>query len=295
VLFDVRQDMLKEFADSAKSLTRNPLGVVGLFLVMVYGFACLVIGVGGASLESQERLPIVWFVVIFPILVLVAFYRLVTKHHKKLYAPSDFKDEKLFFQPLSEERRQERLEEEVKRVEAIEVQVVPTLDTSPPASRSLESIRSSYAEAEKLGFLAIEEELKSPVQKYVEVVGHHGRKEQFDGLLLTETSANIIEIKYFSRPTFKREFLEAALFRASAFLWNQLFDDSNKREDIVFWLIVVADFPRDGLPKFKEQFEKQVSSEFFTLNIRFFHIDDLRNKYGEQGGGGQPATRPELK
>ena len=150
---------------------------------MVYGFACLVIGVGGASLESQERFPIVWFVVIFPVLVLGAFYRLVTAHHKKLYAPSDFKDEKLFFQPLSEEKRQERLEEEVKRVEAIEVQVEPVSDAPRRPTRSLEAIRSSYADAEKLGFLAIEEELKAPIQKYVEVVGHIGQKEQFDGLL----------------------------------------------------------------------------------------------------------------
>lgn len=276
--------MLKEFADSAISLTRNPLGVVGLFLVMVYGFACLVIGAGGAILESHERLPIVWFVVVFPVLVLGTFYRLVTTHHKKLYAPSDFKDERLFFQPLSEEKRQERLEEEVKRVEAIEIQVVPAPDAAQTVNRSIESIRSSYAEAEKLGFLAIEEELKSPVQKYVEVVGHHGRKEQFDGLLLTETSANIIEIKYFSRPAFRREQLESALFRASAFLWKQLFDDSNKREDIVFWLIVVVDFPKGELPKFKEQFEKWISSEFFKLNMRFFHITDLRNKYDGKDG-----------
>lgn len=36
------------------------------------------------------------FVVLFPCLVLRVFYLLVTKHHKKLYSPSDYKDEQNF-------------------------------------------------------------------------------------------------------------------------------------------------------------------------------------------------------
>lgn len=84
--------MLKAFAQSARSLTKNPLGVIGLFLVLVYGFACLLFGASSKSLESTERQPLIWFLVLFPCLVLGAFYRLVAKHHKKLYAPSDFKD-----------------------------------------------------------------------------------------------------------------------------------------------------------------------------------------------------------
>jgi hypothetical protein len=88
--------MLRDLIAGAKDLTRNPLGVIGLFIVMVYSFACLLFGLNGKNLTPQDHMPLVWFVVLFPCLVLWTFYCLVTKHHNKLYAPRDFRDEKNF-------------------------------------------------------------------------------------------------------------------------------------------------------------------------------------------------------
>lgn len=109
---------LKDFAESAKYLTRNPLGVIGLFLVLVYGLASLV--VSASKLEPTERLPLIWFLVMFSVLVLATFYRLVTRHHKKLYAPSDFRDESLFFKPLAEEDRDRKMSEEIESIKTSE-------------------------------------------------------------------------------------------------------------------------------------------------------------------------------
>lgn len=39
---------------------------------------------------------LVWFIVLFPMVILGAFYRLVTKHSNKLFGPSDFSDEANF-------------------------------------------------------------------------------------------------------------------------------------------------------------------------------------------------------
>lgn len=83
---------LQEFGNTAKSLARNPLGIIALFIVLVYGFAAIVTGFGG-SLSVQERLPLIYFMIIFPVLVLAVFTWLVSNHSGKLFAPSDFKDE----------------------------------------------------------------------------------------------------------------------------------------------------------------------------------------------------------
>ena len=87
----------QEFTRAAKDLARNPLGIIALFILLVYGFACLVLGVAGKTMEAAERAPLIWFLVLFPAIVLIAFYRLVAKHHRKLYAPSDYRDESHFF------------------------------------------------------------------------------------------------------------------------------------------------------------------------------------------------------
>jgi hypothetical protein len=88
--------MLPEIKD-AKTLTRNPLGIIALFISLIYGFACLVLGLSGQNLSPDDRSPLVYFLIGFPVLILLSFVYLVVKHHNKLYAPADFKDERNFF------------------------------------------------------------------------------------------------------------------------------------------------------------------------------------------------------
>ena len=87
-----RSDPIKSFGETAKGLARNPLGIIALFIVLVYGFAALVTAFA-SSLTSGERLPLIWFLVLFPVLVLAVFAWLVSKHSGKLFAPGDFKNE----------------------------------------------------------------------------------------------------------------------------------------------------------------------------------------------------------
>lgn len=86
--------MLKDFGDIAVKLSRNPLGVLSLSFVLVYGIVGLICT--SSALQQGERLVLVWFVVLFPTVILAAFYRLVTKHASKLFGPSDFSDEANF-------------------------------------------------------------------------------------------------------------------------------------------------------------------------------------------------------
>jgi hypothetical protein len=88
---------LTDFLGKAKGLTRNPLGVIALFISLIYGFACLVLSTSISNLETPfERMPLIWFIIIFPFVILVTFTFLVVKHHTKLYVPGDYKDEKNF-------------------------------------------------------------------------------------------------------------------------------------------------------------------------------------------------------
>lgn len=87
----VLSNNVSDFADSAKGLARNPLGIIALFLVLVYGMASVVTIGGGLSVD--EKRPLIYFMVLFPVLVLIIFTWLVINHSGKLFAPGDFKDE----------------------------------------------------------------------------------------------------------------------------------------------------------------------------------------------------------
>ena len=91
---------IPSFTKSAKDLSKNPLGIIALFIVLVYGFACLLFGLSASELIPAERQPIIWFVVLFPLVVLVLFGWLVSKHHDKLYAPKDYQNDDSFLKTL---------------------------------------------------------------------------------------------------------------------------------------------------------------------------------------------------
>lgn len=78
------------FSDSAKHLSKNPLGIIALNLVFIYGIAGAVLGFTSAHIPPEAIMALVWFIIGFPILVLFAFLYLVTWHHTKLYGPKDF-------------------------------------------------------------------------------------------------------------------------------------------------------------------------------------------------------------
>lgn len=82
------------FTESAKGFTKSPLGIIALFIVLVYGFASLVVGLGQGI--SEHVAPLIYFMVFFPVLVFFGFLWLVANHHNKLYGPSDFKNEDNF-------------------------------------------------------------------------------------------------------------------------------------------------------------------------------------------------------
>lgn len=88
---------ISDFATTAKGFTKNPLGIIALFIVLIYGFASLTLGLT-TSLGSVEKIMLVAFLVIFPCIVLASFVWLVCEHHEKLYGPSDYKSDISFLE-----------------------------------------------------------------------------------------------------------------------------------------------------------------------------------------------------
>lgn len=82
------------FARAAQGFTRSPLGIIALFIVLVYGFASIV-AIFGDALGDYGRL-LVYFLVGFPVVVFLGFLWLVARHNTKLYAPTDFTNDEAF-------------------------------------------------------------------------------------------------------------------------------------------------------------------------------------------------------
>lgn len=99
------------FLDKARAFIRNPLGIIGLFVALIYGLASFV-AIFGDHLTDDQMWVLLWLIFVFPFAVLAAFYRLVTEHHHKLYAPADWRDERNLFGMQGEEVREALLSRE---------------------------------------------------------------------------------------------------------------------------------------------------------------------------------------
>jgi len=95
---------LKTFGETASRFARNPLGILALFQVLIYGIAGYVTANVDAT-NTAVLTPLVWFLVIFPFAVLGVFTFLVACHHSKLYAPSDYTDEENFMRGAGVQQR----------------------------------------------------------------------------------------------------------------------------------------------------------------------------------------------
>jgi hypothetical protein len=189
---------MKDFMSGSVALARNPLGIIGLFVCLVYGLACAVLLINGRQLMCGESWALVSFVVVFPFVILAVFYALVTRHHKKLYAPSDYKDERNFLlpSPLPDERISERIDQEVAILKESAGSASSGFQKNAEKNSLARSdFRSEYGNSERLAFLAIEKKIGKSFDKYVGFNLPAGRVE-FDGYLESRRESTLSKLRF---------------------------------------------------------------------------------------------------
>jgi len=275
---------IKEFGKISASLSRNPLGIIALFIVLVYGIAAFVLGVSSKHLESTERLPLIWFLVIFPVIVLVAFYWLVSRHHVKLYAPHDFPNEEGFFRALSPTEQKQKLENEIQSIDtkALEPTAGKEMTVEMEGGRAISSIslRHSYVLAEELAFREIESEFGVSVYRQVAI----GRDFGVDGIFYHKNLPVAIEVKYVRQD--KSDLSMTILREVERFRTVSQSTDKT----ISFLLALVCEGLTEKQRDIKYQRKKvSFNKSDLSVDIRIYDFNNLKEKYGVSEGSTQPT------
>ena len=192
-----------EFGKTAQRLARNPLGIIALFIVLVYGIAGLTLGLAGNNLTEPERAPLIWFLVVFPVVVLIAFLWLVARHHMKLYAPHDFRSEEGFFraspnvEKTSVKEQRSKLDEEAAEIVREGRRTLTSGPALPPLGKVDErEIRKTALLADDLMIRVIEQNTENAVARQMTYRLAGGEERRFDGLFDRDGEAVGIEVKY---------------------------------------------------------------------------------------------------
>ncbi len=98
----------------------NPLTIIAIFAALAEVAGTVVLGLVDISIQRI----FVWFVMFFPILIVLLFFTTLNFNPKVLYAPSDFKDEANFIQTmLGAKKIEDALARIDQKVEAAELQI----------------------------------------------------------------------------------------------------------------------------------------------------------------------------
>ncbi|MBK1793979.1 hypothetical protein JHL21_05650 [Devosia sp. WQ 349] len=289
---------------------RNPLGIIALFISLIYGISALLLGASVDKLtpDNQERL--VWFIIGFPVAILFAFLYLVTWHHRKLYSPSDFRTDESFLTSgdpvaigkkyiaegqtaednsdplLGKEGDQTEKDvaegvltksDEVNRAEA-PGSVKPSQPLSMP--RKNESSPSDFAAyaymIEGLVMQELQNEFQSPIRRDAAFPMAGGRMARVDGIIEGPSGPFIAEIKLI-RP-------QGEFMRRLRDGQDQLRSYISAAREIIHpktsgILVLVLDgrFAPEQIDRIMNAARK---SEADDILIRVLKSDDLVNKYG---------------
>lgn len=91
--------LVPTLARTATALSRSPLGQ--LFLCLFVGEAAILLFVALVEAPRPELLLLLaGAVAVLPLLVVAAIYRLISRHHTQLYAPADYREDRMFLEVL---------------------------------------------------------------------------------------------------------------------------------------------------------------------------------------------------
>jgi hypothetical protein len=302
--------MTPDFSNSAQKLARNPLGIIALFLLLVYGIAGLVFSVAAKGLDVSERRPLVWFLVLFPVLVLGAFIWLVARHHTKLYAPSDYRDAEGFFRALKGltiDEQRAKLDAEVNALQVDATDAKPQgsagataapLEGAPSApdeerqevaevqspapfndrrvstvqlvERRRGELREAVVLAEELVFRKLEAEFHLPVRRHVKISG-----AEIDGLIGTPVPT-AVEIKYVQS---SRNIARFSHLMVSQLLAMQV---RTTLGPLKVLLVVVVDAQPEERHLVDRMLERRVTSR--GIEYRVYDFAALKEEFGVASG-----------
>jgi hypothetical protein len=227
------------------------------------------LGATAKSLTPDERFPIVIFIVLFPIVILGVFYLLVSRHHGKLYAPGDYKDDKSFLRTLSQEEREEKLQNEAREAlpqPVTEITPEPMIVEAKPAPvERINEIRNELRVIESLVVSRIESELNQRAERDVGV-GETG--VSFDALFQKSGKLTFLEIKSIRHPTTIRMILDRVLYDA-------MVADRFLNSNFKLILIVVYQFDKQELPRVERVWRERVEKCPAAVDLRFISRGEL--------------------
>lgn len=225
----------------------------------------------------------IWFLMLFPPLLITLFFVTLNFNHKVLYAPSDWKDETNFFRKFTNatpEEQEQKLKEEVTEEPEVEpeAQVLPAgfEETQRVIQRQKATAArvARYSLAERLAISKLSRQLNLSFTSGVRFQAGASRNLIFDAVAFEGDTVNAIEVKLVRTRSFMSHRFEPFLLETER-VAKQLRDHG---KDFVLHFVAVldgADRPsmEGSIRKHLDRFDLNIKLYFYTMDELVGEID----------------------
>jgi hypothetical protein len=282
-------------------MIKNPLTIIAIFAGIAELSGTIVLPL----LKDNIQFIFVWFVMFFPVGLVVLFFFVLIFRNNVLYAPSDYKNEENFvmlqrpsISPANPKEIEDKLIAEFETAEEAEQNQVPLpreetkagdlslIPASPTEAReilrgdsmvsrdssalsrrrAIESIRSNASEVERIILSRIRFNQNVDLDEEVSLKFENGNKIVADGAYYQNDRLTVIEVKRYSR--------KSGYSNIKGFLKRIADFSGNKPSNLNIRIILFSDKKETGVPDLD-----MLRQESFFLNVpvtfEYIDIDEL--------------------
>lgn len=261
---------------------RNPLTIIGIFASIAEISASAVL----PYISENNQDYFIWFLICFPLLLLILFFLTLNFNHKVLYAPSDYINEDNFmksFKPASNDETFQKIKTEIQEINNEDKSEDIKSSTSQHSkdgvfTANLTSINSKFMLAEELVLNKISKIYGSPIHRKMRLQTNNYTLV-FDGVLFIENKYIVIEVKYigdnFKRLRFKNR-INQAIDQA-----RKIYENLPKpvQEKFTFILAIVTDSPDSEYDGQKNSCRDVIGKMPFNFEIKIYNLKELENEF----------------
>lgn len=269
---------------------KNPLTIIAIFAAIAEISGTVVL----PFIAPANQAIYVWFLIVFPILLIVLFFLTLNFNHKVLYAPSDYQNEDNFLRSLPKATFAEKvlkIEAEIAEEETA-TQDLPKLEKAPAAmvgasasttqdptisyqSLVRRSTQATYMLAEDLIFRKLGKEFSAEIQREVKLNSLAGRYI-FDGIVRDKGVTTVIEVKYLRNALASGMQLRDTLARIQQ---SVKLLPSEQTANFRVLLAVATDEGGVSHGRVAEQIDRYRNEFSFPIEIRFYNLAELEREF----------------
>jgi hypothetical protein len=258
---------------------RNQLTIIALLIVLIYASASTVIGFS-QRIDPSQKWPLVWFLVLFPLLVLGIFGWLVSRHHGKPYvtAAGELGNSEMFLSTLTADQQRRKLTRDIASFTLVaEDALTPDLnglDSSGEMHAPLtgQDPRAMYMVAEDLVLRKLEIDRGPGFVRHVTLEG-----VPFDAVIVRGDKVVAVEVELMTTPRIKQD-LVAALLDNAEYAATRL-KRTYPGAGFTFLLAIATQMPEAEQAKLRSNLLNKFGVTPVDIDMEFFDFDQLQFEF----------------